>query len=74
MATVVDKGGNGPGQLGATYVDRKLNSVNRTTTASPIGAMTPEYAGELVEDTTAEKVYRANGTTDTSWEPITREA
>ena len=76
MAIVIDKSGNTPVvgvQDTAITVDRKYHSVNRTTTATPIGAMTPKYAGEIVEDTTSEKLYRANGVTDTDWEPVVRE-
>lgn len=75
MATVVDKSGNTPvvGKLDTTItVDHKYHSVNRKLSATPIGATVPLFTGEIVEDTTNEKIYRAIGTTNTDWEPVVR--
>jgi hypothetical protein len=48
-------------------LDRPLSSPNRTVTASPLGAETPQYRGELVVSSADGTVYIALGTTNTSW-------
>jgi len=68
MATVVDKSGNSP----ANGVDQKLETPNRTNSGSPQGSLTPQYAGELVHDTTNNDIYRAYGQTTADWERIRR--
>ncbi len=66
MATVVDASTN------VAAVDGPLCSPNRILSATPLGATTPEYCGEIVNDTTNENLYRATGLANTDWERITR--
>lgn len=64
MATVANKG------LAGGIVDGKLSSPNRIVAATPVATTTPLYSGEIVNDTTSEKSYRATGTTSADWELI----
>jgi len=71
MATVTEASGNGGGKVGSGP-ENKLSSISQTLSATPVAATTPGFVGELVEDTTNEKTYRAYGTTSASWEKIER--
>ena len=65
MATVRDLSGNN--YFGTTHTDDKLTKPTRTGVVTPIGAVTPAFAGEIYHDTTAEKMYRAHGATSSDW-------
>lgn len=69
MATVVDKSGNSP----ANGTDQKLEHPNRTNSGSPQGSLAPQYAGEIVHDTTNNDIYRAYGLSNSDWERIRRD-
>lgn len=63
MATVVDKG------RPTAPTDKKLSSPNRRNAGSPVGSVTPLYAGEIIFDTTDNKLWRAEGITSGDWLP-----
>lgn len=68
MATVADLSGNG------VRTDGAYTKANRTNAGSPAGSLTPQYAGELVYDTTNAVMFRGTNTAaNTSWEKIIRE-
>jgi|TARA_Y100000310_G_scaffold263231_1_gene273299 hypothetical protein len=71
MATVADSSGNGGGRVGSGP-ENPLTQINQTLSATPVGATTPNFVGELVEDTANENTYRAYGSTNASWEKIER--
>ena len=70
MAIVSDLSGNFPASL-PTGVDVRLSSVTRNNVGTPIGALTPAFPGEIVLDTLSVQLYRATGTSNTSWTPVT---
>lgn len=47
--------------------DKSFCVPNRTNGGEPNGSLTPEYAGELVLDTTNSTMWKAIGLTNTSW-------
>lgn len=71
MATVRDASDNSPISPGT---DNSYDKVQRNNAGSPVGSVTPAYVGELIVDTTNFIVWRANGTANTAWEPVDREA
>lgn len=62
MATVLDSSGNGV----VTDVDRKLTRATRTNAGTPVGSLTPTFAGEIVFDTTNNVYYRGIDVAGTS--------
>lgn len=64
MAITADLSGNNP-------TDKSFNSINRSNAGEPNGSLTPQFAGELVLDTTNNRVWKAVGVTNTSWVSIT---
>ena len=62
MATVPNKAYHTP-------LDKKLSSYNRKNAGSPVGSVTPLYTGEIIMDTTDNKLWRAEGTTSNDWLP-----
>ena len=68
MATVRDLSGNN--YFGTTHIDDKLTKPNRTGTATPIGSVTPAFAGEIYYDSTNKITYRAYGSANTEWTVI----
>lgn len=67
MATVVDKSENG-----TSVPDGAMTKVNRTNAGTPVGSLTPRFAGELVYDSTNAVHYRGlNTSANTSWEKVT---
>ena len=52
-------------------VDQPLCSPNRTTSANPNGALTPEYAGEIVLDEASNCLWKAVSLDDNSWVALT---
>lgn len=65
MATVTDLSGNLA--RGAPTTDPNYSTPNRNNAGSPVGSVTPQYVGELVQDTTNRVVWRATGTANTAW-------
>lgn len=65
MAIVADKSGNNP-------TDVSWRTRNRTNAGTPQAALTPQYIGERVFDTTNGVLYEAMGTSATSWAVVTR--
>lgn len=66
MAVVADKSGNNP-------TDVKWTSAGRTVAGDPntTGPLTPNFAGEIVSDTTNHALWKATSTTNTSWVALT---
>jgi hypothetical protein len=60
MAIVANKGIVAP-------LDVPWCTPNRTTAADPNGALTPQYVGELVEDTANKKVWQATTAANSGW-------
>lgn len=50
--------------------DKSFCSPNRTNAGSPSGSLIPQYAGEIVLDTTNGIRWRASGTANTDWHTI----
>lgn len=69
MAIVRDLSGPSLPKVGG--VDRPLTSPNRRVTSTPVNALTPQYAGEIVEfyDSVTGLTYqfRASGLTNKTW-------
>jgi hypothetical protein len=70
MAIVADASGNAPASMAGVATDNKLSEPNRSNNGTPIAALTPQYPGELVLDTSNLQVWRAFGTTNTDWMPV----
>lgn len=69
MATVKDASGNGGGNFGANWTDPKLCTPNRTNAGAPTG-LTPQYASEIVHDSTNFLDWRAYGTAAGEFRPL----
>ena len=59
-------------------IDKSYQSPNRSMAGTPVAALTPQYAGEIVLDTTNNKLWKAEalpGTamTNASWVSLTTE-
>lgn len=52
-------------------VDKSFTSPNRSNTGEPNGALTPEFAGEIVLDTTNNRLWKAMNLSATSWIALT---
>lgn len=65
MSTVLDRSGNSPG------LDKPFNSPNRKVTSTPVNALTPAYAGEIVSFYSSADsltyLFKAVGLTNTDW-------
>lgn len=48
-------------------VDKSFNLYNRTNAGTPNAALTPQYVGELVLDTTTAVVWIAEGLGNNTW-------
>jgi hypothetical protein len=66
MAIVPDLSGNFPASL-PLGTEGSFSSVNRIVAAPPNSATTPLYSGEVVRDSSTQLLWRALGTTNTSW-------
>lgn len=64
MAITADLSGNNP-------TDKSFNNYNRSNAGEPNGSLTPQYAGEIVLDTTNNMLWKAVGTANTAWVPLT---
>lgn len=62
MARVADLSGNNP-------TDKSYNMYNRENAGEPNGSLTPQYAGEIVLDTTNNQLWYAMDLTNDSWVP-----
>lgn len=60
MAIVADASGINP-------TDKSFVTHNRTNAGEPNAALTPQYVGEIVLDTTNNRRWKAVGTTNASW-------
>jgi hypothetical protein len=69
MAIVPDLSGNFPVAL-PTGIDTRTSSVNRRNAGTPSGTLTPLFAGEIVQDTTANQLFMGTGTTNVDWTPV----
>lgn len=56
-----------PDASGNCETDNSLERVNTQGSGSPVGSVTPSYVNELYGDTDTGAIYRAYGTTNTSW-------
>lgn len=54
-----------------TTDDVSFDSPNRTNAGEPNGSLTPEYAGEIVLDTTNNCLWKAVDTTNAGWVALT---
>ena len=64
MARVADISGVNP-------TDKSFVHYNRTNAGEPNGSLTPEFAGEIVLDTTGNVLWKAMGTTNNTWVALT---
>lgn len=54
-------------------IDDPMHKANRTGAATPLASVTPEYSGEIFQDTTNGKLYRAEGLTSADWVEFVRD-
>jgi hypothetical protein len=66
MSIVPNRDGR-PVQPDGRMADPAYASVNRSNAGSPIGALTPLFVNELVQDTTNRELFRATGPTNNDW-------
>lgn len=72
MATVPNLALSGAPNPGATTnVDRAYQTPNRILAASPVGATTPLYVGEIVLDEGNNNLWKAEGTGNQDWVALT---
>jgi hypothetical protein len=64
MAIVADRSGISP-------LDKSFVSHNRTNAGEPNAALTPQYAGEIVLDTTNNCYWKAMGVANNTWVALT---
>lgn len=64
MAIVADRSGNNP-------TDKSFTYQNRTNAGEPNGLLAPEFAGEIVLDTTNNALWKATSLVNTSWVALT---
>lgn len=64
MAIVADLSGNSP-------TDEPWTTYNRTNAGEPNGSITPQYAGEIILDTTNNALWKAMGVANTTWVALT---
>lgn len=67
MAIVKNKAYSG------AFTDPSFCSPNRTNAGSPAGTITPQYAGEIIMDTTNNVRWKAHGVGSNSWTPMEAE-
>lgn len=70
MAIVANKNGLGQPDF---PIDRPYCTHNRSNAGTPNGTLTPQYAGELVWDTTNKVRWKAIALTNADWEPTQAE-
>lgn len=64
MAIVAEKGGNQP-------LDKSFCHYNRTNAGEPNGSVTPQFAGEIVLDTTNNALWKSLGPANNTWITLT---
>lgn len=64
MAVAEDKSGN-------SLTDKPFDSPNRVVVGEPNGTTTPQYAGEIILDTTNNCLWKAVTTNISSWVALT---
>lgn len=64
MAIVAEKGGNQP-------LDKSFCYPNRINAGEPNGVLTPQYAGEIVADTTNNTLWKAVTPANSTWVTLT---
>ena len=64
MAIVADLSGN-------NEIDKPWTTYNRTNAGEPNGSITPQYAGEIILDTTNNALWKAMGIANTTWVALT---
>lgn len=52
-------------------VDKSFCTWNRSNAGDPNGALTPQYVGEIVLDTTNKKLWKAESTLNSGWTTLT---
>lgn len=52
-------------------VDKPLTSANRTNAGSPNGSVTPQFKGEIINDTTSHMLWRATSLLNSGWVALT---
>jgi len=60
MAIVTDR-------AGVATLDKPLTSENRSNAGTPLASVTPQYAGEIILDTTNGKLYQAQTLLNSGW-------
>lgn len=68
MPIVADLSGNS-GQSGPQ--DKSFSYFNRRSAGTPNAALTPQYVGEIVLDTTNHTLWKAEGLTNVDWIALT---
>lgn len=53
----------------SSQLDNRLSSPTRSNAGSPVGSLTPAFAGEIVHDTTNRILYVAVGVSNNDWAP-----
>jgi hypothetical protein len=64
MARVADLSGNNP-------TDKSFDYPNRENAGEPNGSVTPQYAGEIILDTTNNTLWKAVDASNDSWVTLT---
>jgi hypothetical protein len=60
-----------PNLAGTTPTDKSWCYQNRTNAGEPNGSLTPQYAGEIVLDTTNNALWKATGVANNTWVTLT---
>jgi len=60
-----------PDRAGITQLDVPWTTWNRKIAAEPNGSVLPQYAGEIVIDTTNNVLWKAMGVTNDVWVALT---
>lgn len=53
------------------FADTPFCSPNRNNAGNPNNILTPQYAGEIIDDTTNGRLWKAVALTTTSWVALT---
>lgn len=56
---------------GSVPADKSFSTWNRTNAGEPNGGLTPQFAGEIVLDTTNNALWKAVGTANNTWVALT---
>ena len=56
---------------GSTPTDKSYVHYNRVNAGEPNGSVTPEFAGEIVLDTTNNALWKAMGVANNTWVALT---